>query len=151
MRGACAAPAHNRPAQAPKAKKRRRVKRGKNRQPKRTKARAKTADNPILDWVHKTAQKSRASPAAGIHPYRLQTENPQANATVSFGLRSHELRNTTYSILSGVSRPAECVLHVADGLDLIPSNIDLAGAEMELSTAIGREQILRDALADLMI
>ena len=72
--------------------------------------------------------------------------DPQSNTTINFGLRPHELKLTTYSILVGGSPPADVIRQIAPYLFLIPANIDLAGAEMELSTQFGREQILRDAM-----
>ncbi len=72
--------------------------------------------------------------------------DPQSNATVSLGIQPHEQKNTTYAILSG-AKPEP--LPVEENLWILPSSIDLAGAEMELASAIGRETILRDALADL--
>jgi chromosome partitioning protein len=75
--------------------------------------------------------------------------DPQSNATISFGLRPHELKLTTYSILVGGSPPADVIRQIAPNLFLIPASIDLAGAEMELSTQFGREQILRDAMQNV--
>ncbi len=72
--------------------------------------------------------------------------DPQSNTTINFGLRPHELKLTTYSILVGGSPPADVIRQIAPNLFLIPASIDLAGAEMELSTQFGREQILRDAM-----
>ena len=72
--------------------------------------------------------------------------DPQSNTTINFGLRPHELKLTTYSILVGGVPPAEVIRQIAPNLFLIPASIDLAGAEMELSTQFGREQILRDAM-----
>lgn len=75
--------------------------------------------------------------------------DPQSNSTINFGLRPHELKLTTYSILVGGSPPREVIRQIAPNLFLIPASIDLAGAEMELSTQFGREQILRDAMNDV--
>ncbi len=75
--------------------------------------------------------------------------DPQANTTVNFGLRPPELKLTTYSLLVGGLPAREVIRQVSTNLFLIPANLDLAGAEMELSTAIGREQILRDAMKDV--
>ena len=72
--------------------------------------------------------------------------DPQSNSTIHFGLRPHELKLTTYSILVAGSPPQEVIRQIAPNLFLIPASIDLAGAEMELSTQFGREQILRDAM-----
>ena len=75
--------------------------------------------------------------------------DPQSNTTINFGLRPHELKLTTYSILVGGVPPAEVIRQIAPNLFLIPASIDLAGAEMELSTQFGREQILRDAMKNV--
>jgi chromosome partitioning protein len=72
--------------------------------------------------------------------------DPQSNATVSLGVPPHEQEHTTYSILNG---GAAVPIEISPNLHLLPSSIDLAGAEMELASAIGRETILKDALRDL--
>lgn len=72
--------------------------------------------------------------------------DPQANATVSFGLLPHTLQKTSYALLMGKLGPEEAMIDVEPGLRLIPSNLDLAGAELELSTMIGRDQVLRDQM-----
>jgi chromosome partitioning protein len=72
--------------------------------------------------------------------------DPQSNATVSLGIPPDLQKNTTYALLNGA--PFE-PLKLSDTFHLIPSNIELAGAEMELTSVIGREIVLRDALADI--
>jgi len=72
--------------------------------------------------------------------------DPQSNATISLGIPPHQQQVTSYSVLSG--EPPQPV-PVTENLHLIPSNIELAGAEMELSSTIGRETVLRDRLAGL--
>jgi len=72
--------------------------------------------------------------------------DPQSNATISLGVAPHQQKATTYSVLTGTPPQP---LALTPNLHLIPSNIDLAGAEMELTSAIGRESVLRDALAAL--
>jgi chromosome partitioning protein len=76
--------------------------------------------------------------------------DPQANLTVGLGIN---LATVTVSIadLLGDSRATlqEIVLPTeTQGVDVVPSTIELASTEVELFTAIGREQILRDALYD---
>ncbi|HXX95434.1 MAG TPA: ParA family protein [Planctomycetota bacterium] len=70
--------------------------------------------------------------------------DPQSNATISLGIPPHQQKVTSYSILSGQTPQP---LTVSENLHLIPSNIELAGAEMELASAIGRETVLRDSMA----
>jgi chromosome partitioning protein len=72
--------------------------------------------------------------------------DPQSNATISLGVPPHQQKSTSYSLFVG--QPVEPVA-LSPNLHLIPANIDLAGAEMELSAAIGRESVLKDALAPL--
>jgi chromosome partitioning protein len=76
--------------------------------------------------------------------------DPQANATVHLGYLPHQLKKTTYSLLCGGAKPADIILNPSANLWLMPANLDLAGAEMELSTAIGREYVLRDALREVV-
>ncbi len=72
--------------------------------------------------------------------------DPQSNATISLGVAPHQQKSTTYSLLTGTPpQPME----LTPNLHLLPASIDLAGAEMELSSVIGRESVLRDALAGL--
>ncbi len=72
--------------------------------------------------------------------------DPQSNATVSLGVPPNDQKNTTYALLNGGPfKPLE----LSPNFHLVPSNIELAGAEMELTSVIGREIVLRDALADI--
>ncbi|MBV8878668.1 MAG: AAA family ATPase, partial [Planctomycetaceae bacterium] len=72
--------------------------------------------------------------------------DPQSNATVSLGVPPDQQKNTTYALLNGGPfKPLE----LSPTFHLVPSNIELAGAEMELTSVIGREIVLRDALADI--
>lgn len=72
--------------------------------------------------------------------------DPQSNATVSLGIPPDQQKNTTYALLNG--GPFQ-PLELTPTFHLVPSNIELAGAEMELTSVIGREIVLRDALADI--
>jgi chromosome partitioning protein len=72
--------------------------------------------------------------------------DPQSNATVSLGIPPHQQKNTSYALLNG--GPLEPI-PLNDNLHLVPSNIELAGAEMELTSVIGREIVLADALANV--
>ncbi|MBI3855303.1 MAG: ParA family protein, partial [Planctomycetes bacterium] len=72
---------------------------------------------------------------------------PQSNATISLGVTPHEQKdNTSYALLNGAPLQP---LKLTEHLHLVPSNIELAGAEMELTSVIGREIVLRDALANV--
>ncbi len=69
--------------------------------------------------------------------------DPQASLTTFLGLEPSELELTLYnSIVHDEPLP----LHSFHGLDLVPSNIDLSGAELELVTADMRDLRLKEAL-----
>src|SRR5438045_4335005 len=81
------------------------------------------------------------------HPVLLVDLDPQANSTSGLGFDPTRARLTVYHLLTG-----ECTVEQAavptgvPGLQLIPSQIDLAGAEIELATMSERETRLRKAL-----
>jgi chromosome partitioning protein len=73
--------------------------------------------------------------------------DPQGNATSGFGVDRNAVEGSTYDVLVG-DRPL-AALHVATpvaGLRLIPSAIELAGAEVELTNMDGRERRLARAI-----
>jgi len=75
--------------------------------------------------------------------------DPQAALSVGFGINSYELDQTIYNVLVDPDNMSlESVIHngIRPNLDLAPSNIDLAAAEMELIATIGREYILKEIL-----
>lgn len=75
--------------------------------------------------------------------------DPQANLSLYLGVEPDAERPSTYSVLLGETDVAEAVRGTnTPGLSLVPSHIDLSGAELELAASIGRETILRDALDD---
>src|SRR5690606_29279250 len=73
--------------------------------------------------------------------------DPQANLSLHFDLDIHELEESTYSVLCQGSPVERAVVpNVRENLSILPANIDLSGAEIELASAIGRESVLRDAI-----
>ena len=76
--------------------------------------------------------------------------DPQGNATTGFGLRVAESDPSTYQVLVDGMAVSEAVLSTAlPGLDVLPSSLDLAGAEVELVPAFSRELRMRKALASV--
>ncbi len=73
--------------------------------------------------------------------------DPQANLSLSLGIENTE--KTVYQVLHGEKSSLECILNIVPNLDIIPSTLDLAGAEVELSSEAGREVILKEALNSL--
>lgn len=78
--------------------------------------------------------------------------DPQANATKGMGVEVEDNQPTTYDLISS-DKPhtaADAIIHTPwEGLDLIPANVDLSGVEIELVDEQGRENRLKEALADL--
>src|SRR6266581_4485310 len=74
--------------------------------------------------------------------------DPQGSATVSLGFQKSKLLYTVYDALAQSRKIEEVMLGTkVENLTLVPSNLDLAGAEVELSSIPGREFVLREALA----
>lgn len=75
--------------------------------------------------------------------------DPQANASTNLGVDLMPGEPSTYTVLLGATTVGDAVRATrTPGLSLLPSHLDLSGAELELAGAIGRETILRDALDD---
>ena len=73
--------------------------------------------------------------------------DPQANMTVHLDVRPDTVVRSIYDVLAGRAALAEIVRPTSTlGMDLAPSSLDLAGAEMELVSAVGREQVLKESL-----
>jgi chromosome partitioning protein len=76
--------------------------------------------------------------------------DPQGNAGSGVGVDKGRLRATVYDVLINGMDPAAIVARTGlPHLDIIPSNSELAGAELELVSVIGRELKLKEALAGL--
>jgi len=78
--------------------------------------------------------------------------DPQGALSVGLGIQPHELEATIYNLLMerGTS-PAEVVVKTSvAGMELLPSNIDLSGAEVQLVHEVGREFVLGGVLATLV-
>lgn len=78
--------------------------------------------------------------------------DPQFNATKGLGTDVSEETSTVYDLImdSESIEATDAILHTQwEGLDLIPSHIDLAGAEVELVDKVGRENRLKEALGGI--
>ena len=77
--------------------------------------------------------------------------DPQANATGGLGIDKRELEQTVYDVLINETPISEVIYETnAENVDICPTNINLAGAEVELVTVISREQILKNAIEPVM-
>ncbi len=78
--------------------------------------------------------------------------DPQGALSVGLGFQPHELDATVYNLLMQRGLTAHDVLFKTnvDGMDLLPSNIDLSGAEVQLVHEVGREFVLGRVLEPIM-
>ena len=78
--------------------------------------------------------------------------DPQGALSVGLGIQPHELDATVYNLLMERNLSAsEVVIKTSvDGLDLLPSNIDLSGAEVQLVHEVGREFALGRVLQQVI-
>ena len=77
--------------------------------------------------------------------------DPQGASSVGLGINANSVDNTIYTAMFNPSLdPHEVVHHTRfEGLDIIPANIDLSAAEVQLVTEVGREQVLASVLRPL--
>jgi len=73
--------------------------------------------------------------------------DPQGNATTSLGIAKRDLQATTYDILVGEATLSDAIISTGRArFDLLPTDQNLAGAEIDLARAERREQRLAEAL-----
>ena len=76
--------------------------------------------------------------------------DPQGSLTISMGYpKTDDIPVTVTDIMSGVLQEypierGEGIIHHPEGVDLIPANISLAGLEVSLVNAMGRERVLKE-------
>ncbi len=82
------------------------------------------------------------------HKVLLIDIDPQANLSQALGVKDEPegIYNLIHKASSGQEAHVENIIQQSNGLDLIPSSIDLANAELELVSTYGREYILREIL-----
>ncbi len=76
--------------------------------------------------------------------------DPQANATSGIGFNKNEIKKSVYqTIVNGVSVKETIKETLIEWLEILPSNIDLIGAEVELVNAFARETKLKNAIEEI--
>ena len=76
--------------------------------------------------------------------------DPQGNSTSGLGIEKFTLKYSVYDILINSVDPKNVIMKtMIDTLDIIPANIDLVGAEVELVGRMAREKILKNAISNL--
>jgi len=86
--------------------------------------------------------------ACGKHVLLVDLD-PQGNASTGLGLHPEQRRRNVYQVLIGEMPLADGVVDTAvPGLSILPADVDLSGAELELIDIPQREYLLRKALAE---
>ncbi|MGK5593760.1 MAG: ParA family protein [Parachlamydiaceae bacterium] len=73
--------------------------------------------------------------------------DPQGNLSLGLGFKDPE--KTIYHVLRNEISAQEGIYNLSENLGLLPSTLDLAGAELELASETGREVILKKVLSDI--
>lgn len=73
--------------------------------------------------------------------------DPQGNTTSGYGVSKHNVELSIYDLLIGDGKAKDAIIHTQFDVDLIPSNIQLSGAVVEMVNLPRREGRLREALA----
>lgn len=74
--------------------------------------------------------------------------DPQGNSTSGFGIDKRAIKVSSYDVLVGNNKAKEAVVKTEfQGVDLMVSNMNLAGAELEIIDIKNRESLLKSALA----
>lgn len=73
--------------------------------------------------------------------------DPQGNATSGLGVNKRNVEKSTYDLMIGNATAEEILIHTPfQNVDILPSNISLAAAEIELVESSNREAVLKKAL-----
>lgn len=77
--------------------------------------------------------------------------DPQANASSGLGVDLNAVETSIYDCLINKADPHDAIYETdISGLDILPSHIDLVGAEIEMLNLDGREQVMRKLLRPLL-
>ena len=99
--------------------------------------------------VGKTTTAVNIAASIGYYGYRilLVDADPQGNATSGFGIQKRTVDRSTYEVLLGQCSAREAILTTPyKGVDLIPSSMALAAAELELADMRDRVMRLKEEL-----
>ena len=73
--------------------------------------------------------------------------DPQGNTTSGLGVDKNNVENTLYELLLGEAEAKDTIVKdVVENVDLIPSNVNLSGAEIELIGVENKEYIIRNEM-----
>ncbi len=73
--------------------------------------------------------------------------DPQSNATAGLGIKQEDIKYTLYDVMSGIANVDDAILPTeVPNLDILPSTIDLVGAEVELVNESEREYVMKKSI-----
>lgn len=92
-----------------------------------------------------------ASAVASIGKHVLLIDlDPQGNTTSGFGIQKRNVDASVYDVLTGEKTAEEAIVHTPYRVDVIPSNIQLSGAGIELIDLPHREARLRSGISSVI-
>lgn len=102
--------------------------------------------------VGKTTTAVNLSASLAVLEYKVLIidTDPQANATSGLGVNPEEVETSVYECLLGRAKAKDCIVETdTPNLSLLPTRIDLVGAEIELVNEKRREYFLSEAIKDV--
>jgi len=102
--------------------------------------------------VGKTTTAVNLSASLAVLEYKVLIidTDPQANATSGLGVNPEEVEASVYECLLGRAKAKDCIVETdTPNLSLLPTRIDLVGAEIELVNEKRREYFLSEAIKDV--
>lgn len=100
--------------------------------------------------VGKTTTAVNLAAAIGLQGKKtlLVDIDPQGNSTSGFGINKRSIACSSYDVLTGKCTAKESIIRTEfENIDIMPSNMNLAGAEIEIIEIANRETLLKKALA----
>ena len=99
--------------------------------------------------VGKTTTAINLSAALAQHGMKVLAidSDPQGNCTSGLGIDKNKVKKSVYQLIIGECGIKECILDgVIDGLKVVPSSVQLAGADIELIGLDNKEHILEEKI-----
>ncbi len=103
--------------------------------------------------VGKTTTAINLSAALAQHGMKVLAidSDPQGNCTSGLGIDKNKVKNSVYQMIIGECTIKECILDsVIDGLKVVPSSVQLAGADIELIGLANKEHILEEKIKEVI-
>ncbi len=103
--------------------------------------------------VGKTTTAINLSAALAQHGMKVLAidSDPQGNCTSGLGIDKNKVKKSVYQMIIGECTIKECILDsVIDGLKVVPSSVQLAGADIELIGLTNKEHILEEKIKEVI-